>query len=140
MDSILCAANAAAGFRLCIPKKIIKHQECFLVLMLDSGLNPIGKPIMVSMGTANSTIVHPRDIFREAIKRNSIAIVVAHNHPTGNLSPSSDDIKLTQRIIEVGKMVGIQVLDHLIISEKDFISLRSIGCFDDIEKRVQSFY
>lgn len=74
-----------------------------------------------------ASIVHPREVFREAIKRSSAAIIVIHNHPSGDPSPSQEDIHVTRRLYEAGKMIGIELLDHLIIGDRKFVSLKEKG-------------
>ncbi len=74
-------------------------------------------------------MVHPREVFRYAIKKSSVAIILAHNHPSGDLTPSKEDIEVTRRLAEVGKVVGIDVLDSLIISNKGYSSLKSKNLF-----------
>jgi DNA repair protein RadC len=87
---------------------------------------------MVSMGTLAAAAVHPRDVFREAIRRNAAAVLIAHNHPSGNPEPSRDDLELTKRLSRIGTLVGIEVLDHLIITKGGYVSLRERGeTFDD---------
>src|SRR5690606_27004413 len=108
---------AAKYIRSGIPRGKIDKQECFVVLTLNTQYRLIGRPILVAVGTANNVEIHVRDIFREAIKRNSVGIVVGHNHPTGLLIPSSFDITLTERIEECGKLLGISVLDSVIVSK-----------------------
>lgn len=99
------------------PKRIMKHQECFVAMALDSLSCPIGKPWLVAVGTLNQVEVHARDVFREAIKRNARSVIVAHNHPSGKIKPSSDDHALTQNLEKCGKMLGIPLLDHLILGK-----------------------
>lgn len=90
------------------------EQEQFHVILLDTKL-AVKKVVHVSTGTANSTIVHPRDVFREAIKGSAVNVVMTHNHPSGDPTPSRDDIRLTSRLVEAGKLLGIEVYDHVII-------------------------
>lgn len=90
-------------------------QEIFLAITLDSAYNPI-KCHMVSLGTANKSMVHPRDVFREAITDNAVAVIVAHNHPSGNTEPSKQDIETTETLEKAGQLIGIQVLDHIIFA------------------------
>ncbi len=78
----------------------------------------------ISVGSLNASIVHPREVFVRAIKRSSFAIVLAHNHPSGDPSPSTEDIKITQRLQEAGKLIGITVLDHIIIGDGNYYSLK----------------
>lgn len=79
------------------------------------------------MGSLNASIVHPREVFRAAIKCSSASLVCAHNHPSGDPTPSPEDISLTARLVEAGQIVGIDVLDHLIIGDGSFVSLKERG-------------
>lgn len=81
----------------------------------------------LSMGSLNASIVHPREVFRAAIKRSSASIVCVHNHPSGDPTPSPEDIQLTHRLVEAGTIIGIEVLDHVIIGDQRFISLKEEG-------------
>lgn len=92
-----------------------KEVECFVCITLDGGHKIINTHI-VSKGLVNQTIVHPREVFRPAIADNATAIIIAHNHPSGNLEPSAEDKGTTRRIKEAGNLLGIKVLDHLIVS------------------------
>ena len=76
----------------------------------------------ISSGTLDMTVVHPREVFKVAIKKNAHTIILIHNHPSGDTTPSSEDIKLTRRLCEVGKLIGIDVIDHLIIGDGEFYS------------------
>lgn len=98
-----------------------KKQEHFLVLTLDGSHNVIRINI-VTIGILNRAIVHPREIFITAIKDNSASIIIAHNHPSGNLEPSREDRDITKRLCQVGQIIGIEVLDHVIISKKGYYS------------------
>lgn len=80
---------------------------------------------IISIGTINSNIVHPREVFRPAIEYNAAAVILAHNHPSNNASPSEEDILITKQLIEVGKLLGINVLDHVIITKDEFISIEA---------------
>ena len=81
----------------------------------------------MSKGTLSSALVHPRDVFREAIRRNAAAIVLVHNHPSGDPAPSGDDMELTRRLAKIGALVGIDVLDHVIVAKEGYVSLREQG-------------
>jgi len=81
----------------------------------------------IFIGSLNASIVHPREIFREAVKRSAASIICAHNHPSGNPSPSPEDIEVTKRIQEAGQIMGIELLDHVIIGDHQFISLKEKG-------------
>ena len=100
--------------------------EKFGVVYLNTRHNIIGKEI-ITKGTANETPVFPRDVFRNAVRRNATRIIVAHNHPSGSLEPSGEDIRLTEHLITVGESLCIPVLDHLILGNGDFSSLRQMN-------------
>jgi len=81
----------------------------------------------VSVGSLNSSLVHPRELFKNSIKRSAAALILAHNHPSGDPTPSHEDISITRRLVEAGNIIGIQVLDHIIVGENSFISLKEQG-------------
>jgi DNA repair protein RadC len=81
----------------------------------------------VSKGSLHSAIVHPREVFKTAIKRSAASIILVHNHPSGDPNPSTEDIEITRRLIEAGNLIGIEVLDHIIIGEHKYCSLKSLG-------------
>ncbi len=101
-------------------------REHFKTVLLNSKNQVLGIEV-ISIGSINASMVHPREIFRTAIKRNAAAVVLAHNHPSGDPSPSSDDIQVTERVLRAGQLIGVDVLDHLIIGDKCYISLRRQG-------------
>lgn len=98
-------------------------QEIVAVLDLD-GNNQIFNVRHVTIGLANQCQIHPRETFRGAILNNAVSILIAHNHPSGNLEPSESDLIATRRLVEVSKTIGIPVVDHLIVSSTGFLSLR----------------
>lgn len=100
-----------------------KTKECFWSIFLDTR-NKIIKCAEISIGSLDSSIVHPRELFKEAIASSSASMIVAHNHPSGNPEASQDDINLTKRLIEAGKIVGIDIVDHLIIGDGNFVSMK----------------
>jgi len=102
------------------------RKEHFVTLHLDTKHQVVGEEI-VSIGSLNASIAHPREIFRTALKRNAAAIVCAHNHPSGDPAPSPEDIQVTERLIAAGKILGIDVLDHIVFGDKRYISLRERG-------------
>jgi DNA repair protein RadC len=118
----------ALGRRL-ISKLKDKQQEHFIALYLDSK-NQIIKEKTLFIGSLNQSIAHPREIFKEAVALSACSIIVAHNHPSGDVHPSAEDIRLTKRIDQSAKMMGIQLLDHLIIGHRDYYSLREHGNID----------
>lgn len=101
-------------------------QEVLKVLMLNTK-NIIIHVKDVSLGSLNSSIVHPREVFAEAVKKSCASIIVCHNHPSGDPSPSSEDISITHRLKECGKILGIELLDHIIIGNGIYISLKEKG-------------
>jgi DNA repair protein RadC len=105
-----------------------KKKEYFLALLLDTR-NQLIKVAEISVGSLDSSIVHPREVFKEAISASAAAVIFAHNHPSGDAQASPDDIKLTKRLAEAGELVGIEVLDHIIIGDKKYLSLKREGLF-----------
>lgn len=106
-------------------------QETFHVLMLNAKNCLINRQ-MVTIGLADASLVHPREVFRPAIAENASAIVLAHNHPSGDPTPSAEDIKITKQLIEAGKLLNIAVQDHVIIGKeseasKGYLSMREHG-------------
>lgn len=104
------------------------QQEHFVVLFLNVK-NQILHKKTIFVGSLNASIVHPREIFREAVKRSAASIICAHNHPSGVPTPSTEDIDVTTRLYEAGKIVGVDLLDHVIIGDHQFISMKEKGYF-----------
>ena len=106
-------------------RQVLGHQsaEEFWVLLLNGKHCPLGLA-QVSVGTLTTSLVHPREVFGPAVRIGAAALIVAHNHPSGDPEPSAEDLAVTTRLIEVGKLLGIPVLDHLILGADDFVSLR----------------
>ena len=98
-------------------------QERFAVLLLDVKHRLIGTQI-ITIGTATETLAHPRDIFREVIRQAATRVIVAHNHPSGNVEPSPEDIALTRQLLAGAQFLGIPLLDHLILGNGNHLSLR----------------
>jgi len=101
-------------------------QESFVAVYLDNKNNVIGWT-KISMGTVSETIVHPRDVFRVAVRENASAIIVVHNHPTGETTPSREDLSTTNRLVDAGKTIGIPIVDHVIIGDNKYYSLKEGG-------------
>ncbi|MGD6795670.1 RadC family protein [Metabacillus indicus] len=101
-------------------------QEHFVCLYLNTKNQVLHKQT-VFIGSLNASIVHPREVFKEALKRSAASIICIHNHPSGDPSPSREDIEVTKRLTECGKMLGIELLDHLIIGEQKYVSLKEKG-------------
>ena len=96
-------------------------QENFIVVLLDNKHRPI-KDVLVSRGTLNQSLAHPREIFAPAIEERAASIIILHNHPSGDTAPSYQDIDITKRLVEVGQIVGITVLDHIIVGGNTYLS------------------
>jgi DNA repair protein RadC len=113
----------------------LRRGEMFQVLRLNTRRRLIGEPVKVADGTLDTILVHPREVFRPAIEANAAAVVLVHNHPSGDPTPSEADIKVTRDLIRAGQLLKIEVLDHVIIGRateerpKDYVSLRELGYF-----------
>jgi len=105
-----------------------KKKEHFLALLLDTR-NQLIKVAEISVGSLDTSIVHPREVFKEAISASAASVIFVHNHPSGDPEASEDDIKLTKRLAQTGEIVGIDVLDHIIICDKKYLSLKREGLF-----------
>lgn len=101
-------------------------QEHFVCLYLNTKNQVLHKQT-IFIGSLNASIVHPREVFKEAFRRSAASIICIHNHPSGDPTPSREDIEVTKRLAESGKIIGIEVLDHLIIGENKFVSLKEKG-------------
>jgi len=102
------------------------NQEHFVCLYLNTKNQVIHKQT-VFIGSLNASIVHPREVFREAFRRSAASIICLHNHPSGDPTPSREDIEVTRRLKECGRMIGIEILDHIIIGDKKYVSLKEKG-------------
>ncbi len=105
-----------------------KKKEYFLALLLDTR-NKLIRMAEISIGSLDSSIVHPREVFKEAVSASAASVIFVHNHPSGDTEASEDDIKLTKRLAEAGEIMGIDVLDHIIIGGKKYLSLKREGLF-----------
>jgi DNA repair protein RadC len=105
-----------------------KKKEHFMALLLDSR-NQLIKMAEISIGSLDASLVHPREVYKEAISASAASVIFVHNHPSGDATASEDDIKLTKRLAEAGEIVGIDVLDHIIIGDKNYFSLKREGLF-----------
>ena len=101
-------------------------REHFVVLHLDARHAPTGLDT-VSIGTLSASLAHPREVFKAAILASAGAILLAHNHPSGDVTPSKDDADLTRRMVEAGRIIGIEVIDHIIIGDGHHLSFRERG-------------
>ena len=98
-------------------------QEIVLVLCLSSKGKLLGRKV-ISRGNVNTAILHPREIFIEALSRQAASIILLHNHPSGDPTPSAEDIAVTKKIADAGEMIGIPLTDHLVIGDRTFVSMR----------------
>lgn len=105
-----------------------QKREKLVVLYLDTK-NQVLKEEVVSIGSLNSSIVHPREVFKSALMESSASVIISHNHPSGDPTPSKEDIAITEKLIEGGKILGIDVLDHVIIGDGRYVSLKDEGLF-----------
>ena len=103
-----------------------QKKEYFETLLLNSKGAVISIET-ISVGELNSTIVHPREVFNSAVKRSAAAVILIHNHPSGDPTPSEEDFLTTSRLVECGKLLGIRVVDHLVIGDGNYVSMRAIG-------------
>jgi DNA repair protein RadC len=110
-----------------VPMLRDEMKEKFIVVCLNSA-NKVTKFETISVGSLNSSVVHPREIFKFAIENSSASIILLHNHPSGNLEPSNEDIAITKKLVEAGKILNIEVLDHIIVGGNLFTSM--------VEKRL----
>jgi len=133
------AANIETKFLIKCPEDVKKYvnqvlliemrdydREHFLVLYLDRKGGVIDKE-NVSVGGLHSSIVHPREVFKTAVKRSAASIILAHNHPSGDPAPSREDIDITRRLIDAGRIMGIEIIDHVIIGENTYCSFKEKG-------------
>lgn len=109
-----------------MPRLQLETQEVFIAVMLDTK-NKVLAVEDVFRGSLNASIVHPREVFKKAISRSAAAIIVAHNHPSGDPTPSREDIEVTRRLAEAGKIIGIEVLDHVVFGDGKIVSMKEKG-------------
>ncbi len=126
--SLMDVISSSMAYRV-LKNQVSQDVEEFWALALTPGKKLISSK-MLFRGTVDRCLVHPRDIFRFAVESNSSAIVIAHNHPSGERSPSNEDILLTKRLIEAGNMMQIPIIDHLILTESGYTSLADTGWID----------
>ena len=113
-------------YRQLYPRMREKKKEMFIELCLDTK-NQIIKEDTISMGSLNANIVHPREVFKTALSESAAHIIVAHNHPSGDPTPSREDIEITKKLVETGKIIGIDLLDHVIIGDGRHFSMKEAG-------------
>jgi DNA repair protein RadC len=104
-----------------------REQEFLYAILLDTRNRVIGQPVEVYHGSLNTSLIRVGEVFRHAIRANAAALIVAHNHPSGDPSPSPEDVAVTRALVEAGKLLDIEVLDHLVIGHHRFVSLKERG-------------
>jgi len=122
LPTIVSAKDAVAQLQ---ELRIVK-KEHFVVLYLNARNQLIHKET-VSIGTLNASLIHPREVFKPAIDYLAASIIIAHNHPSGDVDPSEEDIEITKRIKEAGKIMGIEIADHIIVTKESFLSFQERG-------------
>jgi len=135
MAKRLNSDRLASSERFTSPEQIYNHyhyffrdrrKEYFMILLLD-GKNRILREVQISEGSLNQSIVHPREVFSPAVRESAAAIILVHNHPTGDPTPSREDTEITRRLKEAGELMGVRVLDHIIIGDGSFVSFVARG-------------
>lgn len=138
----LAARRVRPGEAVLSPADVHRHfhprlrdaaHERFLVVLLD-GRHRFLREVMVSQGTLTASLVHPREVFRAALREAAAAVLLVHNHPSGDPSPSREDVEITERLVRAGRILGVDVLDHVIVAEQGYVSLRETGRFPDPAK------
>ncbi len=131
----LAKASAQAGLNFSTPATIARYymedlrhckQETMKLLLLNTKARLIGETD-ISKGTVNASLISPRELFVEALQKNAVSIILLHNHPSGDPTPSKEDVLLTRRIRDAGSLIGIELLDHIVIGNNCFVSLKEKG-------------
>lgn len=118
-----CPADAA---QLVLRELSLADKEHFMIIMLNTKNRVIAKKV-ISIGHLQASLVHPREMFKEAIRRSSAALILVHNHPSGDPTPSREDLATTERLREAGAVLGIDILDHIIVGDNRYFSFREHG-------------
>ena len=111
---------------LLMPRFRYETKESFIAILLSTKNHVLKTPV-ISVGSLNASIVHPRELFREAINASAAAVILAHNHPSGDPAPSPEDVSLTRKLVEAGKLLDIPVLDHIVLGDGKYISFKEKG-------------
>ena len=101
-------------------------REAFSIILVGAR-NQLLRLLVISVGTLTASLVHPREVFRPAIRHGAVNLILVHNHPSGDPEPSADDLALTKRLVKAGGLIGIEVLDHVILGSNRFLSLKTQG-------------
>lgn len=103
------------------------EQEYLFVILLDTRNRVLGKPLEIYHGSLNTSLIRAGEVFREAVKINAAGLIVAHNHPSGDPTPSPEDVAVTRTLVDAGRLLDVEVLDHLVIGRQRFVSLKERG-------------
>jgi DNA repair protein RadC len=122
-DPRACLRSPALVHELMAPELRGLERETFHALLLD-GKHRLQRRHRVSEGTLTSSLVHPREVFGPALREGAAALIVVHNHPSGDPEPSAEDVSVTRRLIEVGQIVGVPLLDHVVVGAEGYVSIR----------------
>ena len=127
LDERAAISSPADAANLLMYQMAALDQEYLYVILLDTRNRVLGRPFEVYHGSLNTSLIRVGELFREAIKVNAAALIVAHNHPSGDPTPSPEDVAVTRALVEAGKLLDIDVLDHLVIGRYRFVSLKERG-------------
>lgn len=130
--SVRTPIEAVAALRGFHPTVSTSEVESFWVLLLDTRHRLRRPPLEITRGILDASLVHPREVFKEAVRSNSAALILMHNHPSGDPTPSAEDVRVTRQLVEAGRVVDIDVLDHVVVGRpapgcREFVSLRESG-------------
>jgi DNA repair protein RadC len=125
-------------FRLVAKELCFDKIEKLLLVSMDSRGRLIAKDVLTT-GTLNETIINPREIYQKALSRNACSIIIAHNHPSGDINASQEDLEATRRVYETGKLIGVPLLDHIIVGNNQYTSLKQLGVFNQIKKGGEKY-
>jgi DNA repair protein RadC len=130
--------NQGIGVEPCIgrPRDVVglltdikdEKKEFFIALFLNAR-NQVIKKETISIGSLNASLVHPREVFSPAVGSSAASVILAHNHPSGDVTPSREDVELTKRMVQAGELMGIEVLDHLVVASERFLSMKEANLF-----------
>lgn len=126
VEEVKIVDSPSKVWKLVLPEISGLQQEEFRVILLNNK-NHLIKHVVTSKGTINETITHPREIFRDAVKESAASIIIVHNHPSGDVEPSNEDLRTTNRLLEAGKIIGIPVIDHVVVSSTAYLSMAEYG-------------
>ena len=122
--SIVTCPEDAADYAM--PRFRFEQREHFAVILMNVKNHILSMPV-VSVGSLTASVVHPREVFKLAIQQTAASMILVHNHPSGDPNPSREDINITNRLVQVGKLMDIPVLDHIILGDNKYISLKEKG-------------